>query len=267
VTSERARLYQTTDPAEAHRFSEPITRCVRDMDPEMRYAAQFELREVPNGTGSTMLRQSGYAAIVERDYDMEDAFGPYVEQVARSAFDRTLAAGCDTNLLLNHAGVSMARTKAGTLRLSADDTGLFFEARVNPSRPDVQILRAGIEDGALDECSMAFRCLAQEWDADYEHRRIKEVSLSSGDVSVVNYAANPHTAGLVAIRSRARAAALGGRPAAIELPNEAARAAAKFFERTGKLPRQVRGHKKRETRVLDPVADARLRLDRHRKGK
>jgi hypothetical protein len=49
--------------------------------------------------------------------------------------------------------------------------------------------------------SFAFRVTRQEWSPDYSQRDITEVNLSKGDVSIVNYGANPHTAGLTSLRS------------------------------------------------------------------
>jgi hypothetical protein len=47
--------------------------------------------------------------------------------------------------------------------------------------------------GDLDEMSFSFRVKEQEWDTNYTHRTINEVSLQKGDVSVVNYGMNPNT--------------------------------------------------------------------------
>ena len=96
----------------------------------------------------------------------------------------------------------MARTKPGSLQLSADQTGLHVEARLNPTRSDVQIVRTAVEDGDLDEMSFAFRCTNDEWDEDYTERRILEVNMHQGDVSVVNYGANPLTAGTISLDQR-----------------------------------------------------------------
>jgi HK97 family phage prohead protease len=169
----------------------------------------FEMREVPNGTGGVALRCAGYASVTCADtndksnaYEMEDAYGPWIESIMRGAFRKTLADEADVAFLVNHTGVTMARTKPGTLTLAEDSTGLHYEALLNPGRPDVQILRAAVEEGAIDESSFAFRVVRQEWNEDYTRRWIKEINLDKGDVSPVNYGANPHTGGLVSIRNR-----------------------------------------------------------------
>jgi HK97 family phage prohead protease len=170
--------------------------------------AGFEIREAPDGSGASKLTFTGYASITESPYKVTDALGEYSETVARSAFDKTLMDNADVSFLVNHEGVSMARTRSGTLRLAADSRGLHVEASLNPSRPDVQIARAAIDDGDLNEMSFAFRAIKQEWDEEYTDRRLTEVSLNRGDVSIVNYGANPATAGLVDLRGAAAARAV-----------------------------------------------------------
>jgi hypothetical protein len=176
---------------------------------------QFEIREVPNGAGGTNLRFEGYASVTcasEHDlahtYDMADLIGDYTEGILRGAFSKTLRGGADVAFLVNHSGVSMARTKAGSLELSEDDTGLHTRALLNPERSDVQILRAAVEDGAIDEMSFAFRVMRQKWSyaednaAGIDRRWIQEVNLDKGDVCPCNYGANEHTSGLVSLRNR-----------------------------------------------------------------
>jgi HK97 family phage prohead protease len=176
-------------------------------------APRFEMREVQNGTGGSSLVFSGYASIVEAPYEMQDMFGSFNETIARNAFATTLGNGADVAFVLNHGangGAPMARTKPGTLKLAADQTGLHTEARLNPTRSDVQIVRAAVEDGDLDEMSFAFRCVEDDWDEEYTERRILEVNMHQGDVSIVNYGANPATAGTVSLAERsAKAHAMG----------------------------------------------------------
>jgi HK97 family phage prohead protease len=173
----------------------------------------FELREVPNGSGGTNLQFEGYASVTCTDqdddshaYEMEDWIGPWTESIVRGAFSKTLEQNADVTFLVNHEGVSMSRTKAGSLRLSEDLTGLHVDATLNPSRPDVQVLRAAVQDGAVDEMSFAFRVVRQRWSYAEENgvedrRWLTELNLDKGDVSPVNYGANPHTGGLVSMRS------------------------------------------------------------------
>jgi len=176
------------------------TRCVRQQAEDV---TPFEMREIPNGTGGTSLSFTGYASMVERGYEMwSPALGDYTEVIARDAFTKTLRENPDVSFKVNHDGLPMAKTSAGDLQLSSDSTGLYIEARVNPERADVLLMRQAIEAGHLNEMSFAFRVTRQDWTDDGMTRRIQEVNLNKGDVSVVEFGANPFTAGSLSLRNR-----------------------------------------------------------------
>ena len=209
------------------------TRCVRQQADD---ATGFEMREVPNGTGGTMLRFDGYASIVERGYDMwSPALGDYTEVIARDAFAKTLREAPDVSFKVNHEGLPLAKTSAGDLMLSADSTGLYTEARVNPERADVMLMRQAIEAGHLNEMSFAFRVTRQDWQDNGMTRRIQEVNLNRGDVSVVEFGANPHTAGSLSLRNRMTEAGITA-------------------EQLGMAFRALTAYN--ETRALDPESEA-----------
>ena len=144
----------------------------------------LELREVDGG-----LRLTGWASVTERDYDM----GWYTERIQRGAFAATLAERPDVQLLINHEGLPLARTVSGTLRLAEDDRGLGVDADLNTDDPDVQRLAPKVERGDIDEMSFAFMGAKSDWDEDFTYRTITTLSIHRGDVSVVNYGANPLT--------------------------------------------------------------------------
>lgn len=146
---------------------------------------------------------TGYASTFQ-PYEMyggPENYG-WIEHISRNAFDRTLRENPDLHLLINHGGMPLARTKSGTLKLSVDDGGLRVEARLDRTDPDVQRLEPKMRRGDMDEMSFAFRVKSQEWSAaqgfehlddDQTYREITELSLHKGDVSVVNFGANPTT--------------------------------------------------------------------------
>lgn len=164
----------------------------------------FPARELRSKTvkrnGQDFYEVTGYASVTERGYQMYDWYGEYSEVVDAGAFDATLArADLDTVWLVNHRGVTMARTTNGTLELSVDETGLFTRAYLNPKRTDVQDTVSAIDDGLMTEMSFAFLIKRGSWSPDYSEYRIEEVDIHRGDVSGVNYGANPHTS--IAARS------------------------------------------------------------------
>lgn len=145
----------------------------------------------------------GYASVVEHAYEVYGGpdRGGWNETIARDAFNATLAAKPDVVFLLNHEGMPLARTKSGTLSLSADNTGLLQEATIDRRDPEGQALEVKMERGDVDEMSFAFRVMRQEWNAEYDDRRITEVNLDHGDVSAVTFGANPATSISISARS------------------------------------------------------------------
>lgn len=162
----------------------------------------LQLRADESDDGATELTFEGHASVYEREYDI---FGgpPYgwTEEVAAGAGTKTLQESPDVQLLINHDGLPLARTKSNTLALSEDEVGLHVRARLDREDPDVQRVAPKLRRGDLDEMSFAFRIIRQEWNEDYTHRRIVEYALQKGDVSIVNYGANPYTSGGLASRS------------------------------------------------------------------
>lgn len=174
--------------------------------PQVRaYPAQFEIRGMAGGK----VELRGYASTTEQPYEMWDMFGSYTEVVRTGAFAKTLNEGADVAYLANHEGLTLARTKNGTLKLSEDSTGLETLATLNTARSDARDLVAAVEDGDVDEMSFAFRVVKQQWSPDYDERALTELNLNRGDVSAVNYGANPATnVGMARAFRSARAADL-----------------------------------------------------------
>lgn len=162
--------------------------------------AVVECREARTETapdGTEGVRLSLYASVTETPYEMYDFFGPYTEVVSASAFDATLAASPLVEFTLNHGaggGLPMAHTRNDTLTLLADATGLLYEPLVDPTRSDVGDLLKAYNRGDIAESSFKFRIDSGKWSPDYTEYRIEAVDLNRGDVSIVNFGANPHTA-------------------------------------------------------------------------
>ena len=149
---------------------------------------------------------------------------PYDESVRYGVSKRSLAnPNLDVPFLIGHndAGIPMARTKSGTMRLSEDTTGLHSHVpAMDGRREEVRALASAVERGDMDEMSLAFVCLQQEWDANFERRTIVEWDLHRGDVCAVVHGANSATAGasMFPVEQLAfrRPAAIGG-PHLLEL--------------------------------------------------
>lgn len=167
-----------------------------------RITAPFELRKDSGGSGLTF---RGYASTTETEYPVfGGTFPGWMETMASGSFKKTLRENADVAFLINHDGMTLARTKSGTMSLREDKTGLAVTANLDPRQNAVNDLYVASERGDIDEMSFAFRVTADQWFNDdgepsneYEgtKRRITEVNLNKGDVSAVNYGANDTTSG------------------------------------------------------------------------
>jgi len=135
-----------------------------------------------------VMRLSGYAAV----FDDSSVPLPFKERIAPGAFRKTLSEAPDVRLLINHEGLPLARTKNGTLRLSEDERGLYFDAELADTQ-EARDIHTLVGRGDVDQMSFAFRVIRQKWSSDKTERTLTEVSLADGDVSVVTYPAYPTT--------------------------------------------------------------------------
>lgn len=161
---------------------------------------EMESREANDG----MLHFRGLASRTGNAYDM----GWYSETVQPEAFRKTLSENPDVQLLANHEGLPIARTTNGSLDLAEVSEGLHFHGRAEADDPHAIMLHRKVQSGLMDQCSFAFRTIREQWNEDYDQRTMVELSLHRGDVSIVNYGANPETP--VTARSAEAMAALAG---------------------------------------------------------
>lgn len=137
----------------------------------------------------------GYATSWETSYAVYGGpdKGGWNETIATGAATKSLREQDDVRWLINHEGLPLARTKSGSLRLTADDIGLLTEVlSLDMTNPRAQEIVSALRRGDVDQMSFAFQAMRQEWNEDYTERRILEVKLF--DVSAVTFPANPATA-------------------------------------------------------------------------
>lgn len=182
----------------------------RRTPPPLRHSTRPPLRSAPvpapmlsSESGDSVLVW-GYASITEHEYEMWDAFGPYVEIVRNGAFSETLQRpDLDVSLVLSHDQLRrLARTTTGTLALWEDARGLGMAAALLTDDHDVQYILPKIRSGLVSEMSFSFLITDSEWSEDFSTFYIKKVDLHRGDVSIVGYGANPATT--VGLRRRGR---------------------------------------------------------------
>lgn len=194
------RQVRTATPPELLRERRSSMRdSMRGQRERHRQAAEVELRAKPNGTGGTAFTFTGYAATFEQPFEMWDFWGDlYYEVLGAGACNRTLANQADVQFLIGHneSSIPLARTKSGTMQLSADSHGLEVNVpSLDGGSPLVQALASAMDRKDMDEMSIGFISTAQAWSPDWMERRITEINLNRGDVSMVCWAANPNTAG------------------------------------------------------------------------
>lgn len=159
---------------------------------------KMSLRDGSSAGGAATLIYDGWASVTGQPYEMWDMFGPYTELVTPGAFAKTLAQPeLDVPFVLAHDSLRrIARTTNGTLQLSEDDIGLHVLApELDPSDVDVAYIAPKLKSGLVDEMSFRFAITSGQWSPDWLEYHIDQVDIHRGDVAIVGYGANPHTAG------------------------------------------------------------------------
>lgn len=165
------------------------------MEIETRAGLPVEVRTDESG----LIVVEGYAAVFDQPTDIA---GEFTEVVAPGAFRNALTRRDDTEFLINHGGLPLARSTAGNLTMQEDERGLKIRATLDPTDPDVMRIVPKMRAGMLDQMSFAFRIPegGQRWeqrDDGLDIRTITDVFLY--DVSIVNRGAYPQTT--IALRS------------------------------------------------------------------
>lgn len=164
-------------------------------------ACRVEVRGGGDDGGPTVF--DGFASVTGRGYEMWDWYGPYTEFVHVGAFAETLAATPDVPLVIDHVSSRrIARTGNAHSPLlltevtDGDVTGLRSLApSLDLADPDTAYIVPKLRSGLIDEMSFRFVITSGRWNDDWDEYHIHAVDIHRGDVSIVGYGANPHTAG------------------------------------------------------------------------
>lgn len=127
----------------------------------------------------------GHAAVFNRKANIG---GFFTESFDPGAFAKTIGEA-DIRMLINHdANLVLARTRAGTLRLSEDRKGLLTEADMAPTSYGMD-LAVSMQRGDVTQMSHMFRAIKETWDESGKipHRTVQEAALF--DVSAVTFPA------------------------------------------------------------------------------
>jgi len=131
----------------------------------------------------------GYASVFD---SRSENLGGFTEEVASSAFTKTIKDGADVRALLNHdPNFVLGRSTSQTLRLAVDSTGLHYEVDLG-EQTYARDLAISLERGDINQSSFGFRTIKDDWAEDEVNpgllfRTLLEVHLM--DVSPVTYPA------------------------------------------------------------------------------
>lgn len=162
----------------------------------------LEVRQEDDGPPTIV----GYAAVFNvRSRNL----GGFVEEIMPGAFRATLGSNPDVRASIEHERgmATIGRIRNGTLSLVEDNRGL----RVRILPPDTQAGRDAmtlVRGGFIDQMSFMFRTRKDEWKKTEDGtplRRLHEVDLDNGDVTLTVMPAYPQTSA----EARAMAAELG----------------------------------------------------------
>ena len=160
---------------------------------ERRFLSNGELRVQSDNNVKKIV---GYAA--KFSPALSNDLGGWKETLDPHCFDACLVSNPDVRALWNHdANHILGRTTAGTLRLSIDATGLFYQ--IDPPETQVAIdLMKSISRGDISQSSFGFVCLEDVWNQDANGNIIRTVLKATVfDVSPVTFAAYPDATSLV----------------------------------------------------------------------
>jgi uncharacterized protein len=146
-------------------------------------ATDTETRDAPAEQAGSVIR--GYAALYSVPVTIG---GEFIEQIAPSAFTKTIANGDCLALLAHDWGRVLARQSAGSLRLKDTPLGLYFELDADVSTPTGQEALGTVRQRAVKGCSFGFRVLWDDWsdDGPIPTRTIREI-----DLHEISLLANP----------------------------------------------------------------------------
>lgn len=162
---------------------------MNDIERRILSAGPIEIRKgTPDKATAVTLR--GYAAKFDV---LSENLGGFREQIAPGAFADVL--GDDIRALFNHdPNHVLGRSTSGTLRVSQDSTGLYYEVDL-PDTQAARDLQVSIDRGDVSQSSFAFRVApnGDTWDENEDGVIIRTITKFARlyDVSPVTYPAYP----------------------------------------------------------------------------
>jgi len=144
---------------------------------------QFNKRD---GTDATPGNIKGYASV----FNSPTIIGGYFQEtIAPGAFSRTLNENDDIRALFSHDWANViGRTKAKTLTLDEDKTGLAFDLEL-PNTTVGRDLAVSMERGDINQMSFGFVVVSDEWD--YSDESLPKRTVTDVDLYEISVVALP----------------------------------------------------------------------------
>lgn len=142
----------------------------------------------------------GYGSVFDVGYVLYDMYGPYLEFMDPTAFNKSLALErLQMSFLRSHEGLGLAHTidpvsreMSGRMAVGVDTYGLGFGASLNSMESDSNELLEKMRTGSTSsQTSIGGVINDWQWNDDYTEITILEWSLSRGEISIVHAGANP----------------------------------------------------------------------------
>ena len=137
-------------------------------------ATDIEVRELEENKVKTI---SGYI----NKFNSRSQYMGFFEEIAKGAFDKTLAKGHNIYAMYNHnADMILGSTRGNSLKLNVDEVGLHFELKINDNISYSKDLYELVRNKDIDGCSFGFYVLDDEWtytEDNIDLRIIKELEL------------------------------------------------------------------------------------------
>lgn len=158
---------------------------------EKRIFTGVEMRASKNEEGARFIQ--GYGAVFDKRSEVLYDYwvGSFREIIDKSAFDG--ADMSDVRALRDHNPTQiLGRTKAGTLSLQTDDTGLTYRNEL-PNTTYANDLWESMQRGDIDQSSFAFVVETDTWGTDGDGIPLRTITKISRvfDISPVTYPAYP----------------------------------------------------------------------------
>jgi HK97 family phage prohead protease len=164
----------------------PLGRELRHFDVE-----GLEIREAAN---TNEIKIAGQPIVYDAPYLVRDAFGEFEERMHPGCASDVLKRGVDCRLLLNHEGLAMARTTAGTLQLLDTPQALTFEATLDARQQLANDFAIAVERKDMTQMSVGMIVGRDTW-GESGGRETRDVYGLDDllDVSGVTYPCSPST--------------------------------------------------------------------------